>query len=291
MAFEKPTMSLRFGSGSEASAVHRSILADGRLQGRALPTFEEVVTKYPAFAGATSVYASGSVVQGWGHANSDLDLYVVTSEPVREFGDLESFERRVSTTDPVIHIVLGEFEAFRADIEMWSESQVDEIIGRFAGASRDQEAPNPDKTEQELLHRLTAGQPLTGGDWWASRSKAIHDGCYGLWLAESQKLTAECFLEDAGGLLVSGDHESAAFTAREAFAYAVEALLATYGDYSVARKWLYRRLLAAQPTQISVEEAWRRLTFHGAHDELTVWAEETARLAQRLLLTVERKFA
>jgi hypothetical protein len=114
---------------------------------------------------------------------------------------------------------------------------------------------------------------------------------YGLWLAEKRKLVAETFLEDVGGLLISGDLETAVLAAHEAFTIALEALFAVSGDFCVNRKWLYRRLLATDLKEISVAEAWAGLTMTGAVDDLRGWSERAARTAQRLLLTVEKAAA
>jgi hypothetical protein len=291
MEFQPPVMNLRFGSGSEATDDNRRALADGRLATPTLPSFDEVVAKYPAFSAALTVYAAGSVVQGWGHANSDLDLYIVSEDHLDFGARLESFTRHVSTSDPVIHIVLGEFGPFRADMELWRGEQIDEIIGRFAGRLPDQEAPELDKSEQDMLYRLASGQPLHGADWWAARRDALRGSGYGLWLAENRKLIAETFLEDVGGLLVSRDHETAVLAAHEAFTGALEAVLAVNGDYSVNRKWLYRRLSTYTPKQIDVSDAWSALTMVGAKDDPRGWAERTARTAQRLLLSDEEAAA
>ena len=169
MTFHPPTLRLRYGSGTEAREPDRARLEADRLGGARIPTFAQIVAKYPDFAVAECVYAAGSLVQGWGHAASDLDLYLVTEEPLVPGGELESFVRHVSTADPVIRIVLGEFGAFRADIELWRAAQIDEIIGRFTGGTPDQEKPELDKSEQDLLYRLVSGRPLHGEEWWAKR--------------------------------------------------------------------------------------------------------------------------
>jgi hypothetical protein len=289
MTFEAPSMRLRYGSGSEATEETRNELAAGRQGGYELPDFAEIARKYPAFAGATSVYVTGSIVLGWGHANSDLDLYVVTEEQITPDAGLESFVRHVSTADPVIRIVLGEFGAYRADIEVWRAVQIDEVIGRFSGSTPSQERPELDRTEQDLLYRLVSGRPLHGDQWWRQRRDAINESGYGLWLAENRKLTAETYLEDVGGLLVSNDLETAVLAAHEAFCGALEALLAVHGDYSINRKWLYRRLATYQVPDISTADAWAHVTMTGVQDDPRKWAEQTARLAQKLLLSVERK--
>ena len=249
--------------------------------------FPEITAKYPSFANAICAYASGSVIQGWGHANSDLDLFMVTDEKFLVDDSLEFFERHVTTADPVMHIVLGEFGAYRADIEVWRACQIDEIIGRFAAGLPSQDAPEVEKAEQDMLYRLASARPLHGAAWWSARREALLDSRYGLWLAENRKLIAETFLEDVGGLLISGDNLTATFAAFQAFLGALEALLALYGDYTVNRKWLHRRLETYQPKEVSLPEARAALLMAGAAEDPGGWAERTARSAQRMLLAVE----
>ncbi|HYY12363.1 MAG TPA: hypothetical protein VE781_15605 [Kineosporiaceae bacterium] len=287
MTFEPPTIHLRYGSGAESSEEARRKLAETRRQTASVPSFAEITAKYPDLAAATSVYAAGSVVLGWGHANSDIDLYVVSEQALEIDEKLEAFTRLVSTEDPVIRIVIAEFGAFRADIELWRECQIDEVIARFSTDTPSQESPELDKSEQDMLYRLSSGSPLHGAAWWEARRDAIHRSGYGLWLAENRKLGSEGYLEDVAGLLASQDAHTAVLAAREAFVTALEAVLAVQGDYSVNRKWLYRRCASVQPEEMSLEDIWTALTMTGAQADPAGWAAQTAEQAQRLLLSVE----
>jgi hypothetical protein len=281
-------MQLRYGSGAEARTVDREQLEYGRMGGTPLPTYAEIIGKYPSLSAATCVFAAGSLVLGWAHAASDLDLYVLSEQQLVPGGELESFVRHVSTEDPVIRIVIAELGPYRADMEFWRTVQIDEIIGRFAAGVPSQDAPELDKGEQDLIYRLVTGRPLHGQDWWESRRDAVLRSGYGRWLAENRKLIAETYLEDVGGLLRSGDVDSAVLAAQEAFAGALEAALAMQGDYSINRKWLSRRLQRHPLPDITPEQAWAVLVMKDATDDLAGWAEATGRTAQRLLLSVER---
>ena len=224
---------------------------------------------------------------GWAHANSDVDLYVVTRDALHVDGRLEAFTRYVSTRDPVIQIVIAELGALRADVELWREEQIDELIARFSGVTPSQESPELDRTEQDMLYRLSSGLPLHGTQWWEERRDALRGSKYRLWLAENRKLSSEGFLEDVDGLLLSDDAHTAALAAHEAFVSALEALLAMRHDYSVNRKWLYRRCQSTSLSEITLEEAWALLSMHGAKDDPARWAQTAAGTAQGLLLAVE----
>ncbi|MEU9047979.1 MULTISPECIES: hypothetical protein [unclassified Kitasatospora] len=291
MAFEAPSLTLKYGTGREASAEGREALLKGRLAELQLPTAADVHAKYPAFADATSVFVSGSLIWGWAHANSDLDLYVISKEPFVAGPGMETFERHISTADPLIWITLGEFGPFRTDIEIWREEQVDEIIGRFANGVPNQEMPEIGMSEHDMLHRLASGAPIAGDDWFNSRRDAIRASSFSAWLAEAKKLDAEGFLEDVAGLLASNDEHAAVIAAREAFNRSLAGLLALYGEYGVSPKWMFKRVLAAQPTEISKDEAWELLTMKGCHEAPAKWAEHAAAVATRLLIGIEEKTA
>jgi hypothetical protein len=287
--FEEPIFELRYGSGQEATAKNRADLQRRRLADQA-PSAGELFSTYPAFADAVCVFISGSVTRGWTHAKSDLDVFVVSKESLEVDPQvLEIFEQRISTLDPVIRVAIGEIGQFRADIELWREMQIDELIRRFAVGVPGQDIPSLDRTEKELIYRLTSGVPLSGDIWWAQRRGAILTSSYGLWLSENCKLAAEGMLEDVSGMLESGDAESAALAAREGFCGSLEALLAVYGDYSSSRKWLFRRIQDVRPSEVTVEEAWETIAMSSAATDPASWAKRTANLAQSILLAVERR--
>ncbi|TDB90341.1 hypothetical protein E1264_05520 [Actinomadura sp. KC216] len=290
MTFEPPSLELRFGSGVEVSEENRRALAGERMSAE-LPTWADVLKYFPDFSGATSAFVAGSVVLGWGHAASDLDLYVIVDDPITVSPGQEAFTRDASTADPTINIVIGELSQYRADAEVWRIVQIDEIIGRFSGEIPDQEAPELGKLEQDMLYRLVSGQALHGRPWWEERRSAILNSRYGAWLAENRKLSAESYLEDVGGLLQSGDLETAVLAAREAFTFALEALLAVNGDFSINRKWLYRRLATTPLRELSLDEGWALLNGKGAAEDPRGWSERAARSAQQMLLVVEERSA
>ncbi|MFE3638536.1 hypothetical protein [Streptomyces sp. NPDC059168] len=290
MEFEEPGLDLLFGSGREASEVQRKNMGEQRLNAGAVPGHAELVASYPELSSAICTFASGSLTQGWAHGKSDLDLFVVFQDAVQksDLHNLELLEVRVSTTDPVSWIALGELGQYRADIELWRESQIDELIERFS-SSPDKYTVRPNYAEQDLLYRLSQGVSLAGDTWLAQRKETLLASAYGPWLAESQKLDAEGMLEDVEGLLMSGDGESAALAAHRGFSMALHALLALYGDYSSSHKWLYRRLVAAAPTELTLAEGWAALSMSGCDGAPADWAGKTAALIQRLLTAVEKR--
>jgi hypothetical protein len=276
-------MTLRYGSGADTAA--ESFEAHDLA---ALPTFNDIVERYPGVRDATCVFAAGSVVLGWGHGTSDLDLYVISERRLDLDESLEVFQRTISTSDPEMAIAVGEAGRYRLDIEFWLESQVDEVIARFTGDVVSQEAPDVGEPEQDMMYRLASGRPLQGDHWWRQRRAAILGSSYATWLSEHRKMWAESLLEDIVGLAATDDVETAVLAAHSGLILAVEALLASYGDLSVSRKWLYRRVVDTAPPGLPASEAWSALAMQGAFDDPRRWIKETGDLIQRLLYAVER---
>lgn len=296
MNFEEPVLELHHGSGVEADEQARNDLRRARAD-MTLPTLDDLLGAYPEFAGATCVFMSGSVTMGWGNESSDIDVFVITAEPFpTSESNLLFIEQRVSTADPVAWIAVGELGAFRADIEIWHEAQVEELIERFG---RDADAPGRYRgyngpfgfAERELFYRLTAGVPLIGEPWWQQRADAILTSDYRLWLAEEVKNAVENRLEDAVGMLKAEDYESAVLAAHQTLIHSLTALLATYGDFSQQPKWLYRRLCAYTPAEVTVPDAWRLLSMAGAYESPGEWVRAATDLASRLVLAVEKRMS
>jgi len=242
-----------------------------------LPTATDVFDAFEVFRPAVSIFAAGSVVLGWGHGTSDIDLYVVLPEPIAAVPG--AYTRTASTTDPIMYIVLAQFGAFRADIEVWTREQVEEVIARFSGPATGYEA---DRTEQDLLNRLMTGKPLHGESWWREARTRIAESQYSTWLVGRRLGRARSATSAAEQRLDSGDALPAALAAREAFACTVEAVIASGGDYSVNRKWLFRRMQATPVPGLDVDAAWQRLTMRGAEASPASWAEATVAECRRL---------
>jgi hypothetical protein len=62
--------------------------------------------------------------------------------------------------------------------------------------------------------------------------------------------------EDATGQLDNDDVESAVIAAKLAFGSAVDALLASHGEFGHNEKWRARRMRAVTPKELSFEDYW-----------------------------------
>ena len=280
LPYSPPALELSFGNGSDSLASQRSRMQASRETSPELPTASQVFAEFEIFRPATSVFVAGSVVMGWGHGTSDIDLYVMLPEALD--GIDGGYARTASTTDPMMYIVLGQFGAFRADIEVWTVEQVNEIINRF----EDLRGPAmADRGEQDLLNRLVTGRPLHGEPWWARARDRITSSSYAMWLAGDRRRLAEAAVESARAESARGSALSSLLIAREALARAVEAALTVRGDFSVSRKWLYRRMQSTPLEGIDVDATWRRLCLDDAERSPDRWTATTLALCAQIMDT------
>jgi predicted nucleotidyltransferase len=233
-------------------------------------------------------FLSGSIVAGWGNATSDLDIYVVSASvpnvaatgSVAHFGD--------PPTVPILVRVVGDS---RWDVEFWLESQVDQVVEKVTATELDGERPagldfTPD--DKDFLYRLSIGLALIGEDWLRSRRETIEAARYPTIVATVAFSQADGYVEDALGQLEAGDDVSAVLSARIAFDHAVDGLLATKGELAPNPKWRARKLLRAQPSEISWDDYWEVETmqrFDPANP--AAWVRGVIERCQELMLEVD----
>lgn len=229
-----------------------------------------------------AVFAGGSLVRGWGNARSDLDIYVIAQERWRgETTELARVALQPGTV-PVTALYVGDR---RWDLEYWLESQVDELFGKVmeVPAGSDPAGRHLTDPELQLLERLSHAAPIDGDDWLQRRQEQRAASALGTIMTLRALHYQDIYIEDAVGQLADGDVYSAVLSARLAFRYAIDALLASCGEFGESPKWFARRFQAACPAQLSFDDYWSletMRTFDPATPEK--WVEEVLRMCQRI---------
>jgi len=204
-----------------------------------------------------AIFLSGSVAEGWGHANSDLDVYVITDHPV--VGERVTFEHaRLDLTEvPSLSVYAG---GQRIDVEYWRPSQIDELLANVAELPHlggQSAGSDLDRLELALLHRISVGRALENERWLEETKKRVRESAVRAITASRYFNLADSLFNDASGLLQSGDLESAVLAARRGFDLTIDGLLATYGELAPSQKWRARKMRRAQPAEIGWDEFWR----------------------------------
>lgn len=233
--------------------------------------------------GYLAVYAGGSLVQGWGNATSDLDIFVVT--PTR--WDSESAQLDTVALDPNTIPVEGIYVGDRRwDIEYWLESQVDELFGKVGADQLEGSQPAGRRlshAEIGFLQKLSHSVLIDREEWWEARRRRLAESPLCTVMALRALHEMDIYTEDAVGQLAAGDVESAVLSAKNSWLWAVHALLSSHGQFGESAKWFARRFRAANPPELSFDEYWAAETMRSFDPEAPErWVEEILRLCQRI---------
>ncbi|POX58222.1 hypothetical protein C3492_39260 [Streptomyces sp. Ru62] len=235
------------------------------------------------------VYAAGSLVRGWGNETSDLDLYVVTDAPFPA-DDAVDFHPVALVPDriPVAVPTLGDR---RGDVEYWLTGQYAQLMEKISWESYRSErdvGATVSQFERDCLVKLGHALALDGADWLAEQQSRLRASAFARTIAARSLDLADTFAEDALGQLGSGDAESALLTAKLAFGYAVDALLAQHGEIGTTAKWRSRKYRAAAPVVLPFERYWEIETMRDYDPaEPGRWIEDVIGWVRRISMEVE----
>lgn len=235
-----------------------------------------------------AVYLAGSLIRGWGNVTSDLDVYVVT-------GHLWQGE---ATTSAPVSVAPGVIpvQAFyrgdrRWDVEYWLDGQVDELLGvvsweAFESGRSSGRMLTP--TEIAFIQRLGFSQVVVGEDWLRRRRQQFDESAIRTMIAASALDMLDHLTEDAIGMRDNGDCDSAVLAAHLALGFAVDALLASRGEFTEQAKWRARRLRAVAPPELPFDEYWELETMRSYDRQAPdKWVNEVLRLCQRIAEAVQ----
>lgn len=232
----------------------------------------------------------GSAARGWSNRKSDLDIYLVCTEP---WSSPESVEVPVPLRPPVV-----QWETFYADnhswdLAYWLDGQVDQMLAKVSWDAFDQvRAESGDalgERDEIFLGRLATCVPLIGADWLARRRAELDASAFRSILVTRSLGAAGMAVEDALGQMKDGDVHSAVLSARTALGHTVDALLEERGEYgSYTPKWRARRFLEAGPDTLSFAKYWDLETMRDFDpNDPSKWINEVLTLCQDLSLKVE----
>jgi predicted nucleotidyltransferase len=221
----------------------------------------------------SAVYLSGSLAEGIGNDGSDIDVYVVGSRAPSGPNIVAS--RRIGIS---VHMVHGR----RVDFEYWPDAVVDDVCERLDSLRIGREflGGRFDLSEEQFVHRLGVGIPLTGIEKWRTLRERVDREAFRGYLEQQAIHLLDGTIDDLDGMLRAGDLEVVAHRARDVVGYAVDVHRHHCGDTNPTPKWrakVLARLPASERTD-HVRERYRELTFGAldTSDECAVEAYLTA---------------
>ncbi len=233
-----------------------------------------------------AAFIAGSLVQGYGNARSDIDLYLLCdTQPT----DVDAHPQAVALAEGVIQV--GALETGvgpRYDVEYWTTSQVAQCLDKVAAnafAAGTATGSDLSGFEIDLLSRLAHAVPVAGDPGLVDATvTALRSSAFFSVMAARAATHYDIRSEDVRGQLEAADLHSAVLSTRIAFGAAVETVLAAYGDCGDSEKWRARRLMASPQRLVSMDEYWAVETMRGLDVANPVpWILDVIALAQRLV--------
>lgn len=236
----------------------------------------------------SAVYLAGSLVRGWGNAMSDVDVYVVVPEPWQ--GEVSN-TTHVSVAPGSVPVHAFDHDGRRWDVEYWLDAQVDELLDAVSWDSFESGRRTADTiTPHEIAfaQRLGFSLVVEGDDWVRRRAGEFDASAIKAMIATNALYELDLLTEDAVGMLESGDVDSAVLATRLAFGWAIEALLASLGEFNEQPKWRARRMKAVAPPVLGFDDYWAIETMRDyTPADPRAWVERVLRTCQDIVTEVK----
>lgn len=235
-----------------------------------------------------AVALMGSVARGWSTSASDLDVLVISDTQLTH---PEVRNMHASVDPPILQAAAFPYDGVRYEVKYWLDDQVDQALAKASWPAYENEPTARDRLdehEQFFMARLLTCVPITGDGWIKRRQAEIAASAFRAIQLTEALTNVDKLTHAAAGQLGTGDLHSATVTAREAFDWAVNALLISEGEYEVLAKWRVRRFREAKPELLSFDEYWAYETMRNYDPaDPADWVRRVAALCQRVSMGVE----
>jgi hypothetical protein len=177
------------------------------------------------------VFVSGSLVEGFGNENSDLDLFLVRAEGER-------------TDDPRLVLSTVGFEGSYVDYEVYNQANMAGIAARINGTDVGDlrsvwEIP---LDRIDLYYRTAIAKAGYNAEGLRALQRDFDRDVAARILAVWTALNSVCKLREARESLEAGFAPQALVSAQAAAAYAADSYLATEGEAYPNLKWRYEKI-------------------------------------------------
>jgi hypothetical protein len=238
--------------------------------------------------GELALLVVGSRAVGWANPGSDLDLVSVIAEP---FTDDRMLRLDVPLTPDRVQTVAFQEGPVRWEVRFWLDDQVDQLLAKVSWWALEHDEKVADRLtelEQVFLERLLTCVPVAGADWVTRRREELGASAFRAIVLTQALAEADTKAETALHQLAAGDAESAVLSARDAFGFAMDALLVHCGQYGRLTKWRARRFRAAAPAFLSFDEYWAIETMRDLDPAAPgKWVEDVVRVCKDVSMEVE----
>lgn len=193
------------------------------------------------------IYLSGSILEGFGNASSDVDVFVICNglDEDRKLTfnkETEEEEIAISTSQSLIHNFI--VDDIRFDIEYWDIKDVHSLINKLNAInfSDDYHRTRLNNDEMDFIHRLKFGEPLFNKGNFKEILQNINFEKLSYIQAIIFSEQYSSFLEDIQGAMESEDLGTVYVLGDILLETSINQFLSINGETNPSRKWIYRKL-------------------------------------------------
>lgn len=242
---------------------------------------EEVLQALALPAEPYTIFLSGSIIEGYGNANSDLDVYVIYP------GEIPPLKVDFNTGHTLISM---EYTTnWRLDTESWAKDQIFTVAQRLH--------PLPDDWNQyltmnmddfDLAHGFRIGVPILHPGHFQELRQAFDFDHVSRMIMQRALILYFGIQEDAAGALDAKQYGAALLMARRAVQLATDIWVAFHGDTNTRDKWRFFKL-EKLGDQTLVERYWDLETCQiSGRDGALEYAKKCLSFASQLVLKVQK---
>lgn len=249
-------------------------------------TAEWVKSFFPESLTRNVVY-SGSIVQGWNHAESDIDVYVIAdSFTVGANWPVRFTESYFELSEPDVPVAVNWVNGTKVDCELWTHDQIDELsrILRPKDPKNNWEL-TIDESYFDTFYRLSIARSLEPGSPCAKIFDDQAQQTVANNMARRRLDEADAYMEDTVGLLESKDFPQSAYLAHISYRKVIDALVSSRGEYQPNGKWRPRRVKKVAPELF--REYWEVETFRNINDNYESWTTDVLRKSKSIASRLE----
>lgn len=190
-------------------------------------------------------FISGSLIEGYGNAASDVDVFVVT---IRDTAGRPDSLSEFDFGDFKIEMDIDDTEMIRTDTELWSIEVIRDIANSIS-ACADDWARSTELPEQHLkfAHKLRTAVGIHNSAKVAELKELFKWEQVARVQSHRALLEYVGYSEDAAGAIRAEDDGTAMITSRLALGWAIDAFIGSQGVTTNSEKWRCRKLATLNP--------------------------------------------
>lgn len=245
---------------------------------------KEIIEQLDLPIDAYTIYVSGSIMEGYGNAESDLDVYIIFKEEIPLIDvDIQTQEKTIS---------LKFTPRWRLDVESWALPHLISVAKQLQGCDPDNGVDCLRLPETDLIfaHNLRVGIPIYNVDNFETLRGNFDFKHLAQLLIGRYLFLYNNVAEDASGSLTTKQLGTALLTARDTVRLAIDAFNASNGETNIRSKWRFQKLEKIGNPEI-LQRYWDIEMGTQIHtkDDVIPFVEDCLMFANQLVVRAIRK--